>query len=340
MTLWPLKKHTHVYSRSLVGVLAVLAARIVPFLVSYSSECKRGTRCHSEGPGQAGEVVSDEAHEVQQGHLSIYRFTLANESSRDRSAPIRVDGALRSLSPLHHEPDRTHFRSDQAPHLLPAPSSCPNLARQYPAAGQSRAPTKWYTAEPARGQRALHGGTRSRQFSGSQRHIPDGASLRQRLAERRRVLWLRERERGRGPLRRSGGRDPRAAATGTDCFHLGAGLPAGEDLSTAEILGGLGTEEAGGCLASLRGPDQDMVPEPEDETEEADTGQPAQPRISYSVLQLSSGNRTSFVSRWSSLLLCSTAPGTCAFYPDACSAVQLRLSQIRCIAKHLSVYGK
>lgn len=79
-------------------------------------------------------------------------------------------------------------------------------------------------------------------------------SPRRRLAERRRVLGLRERERGRG-ARRGGGaeRDPRAAAAGADRLHLGAGLPAGEDLPAPEVPGGLGAEEAGGCLAALRG---------------------------------------------------------------------------------------
>lgn len=77
-------------------------------------------------------------------------------------------------------------------------------------------------------------------------------SPRRRLAERRRVLGLRERERRRGARRGGGaGRDPRAAAAGADRLHLGAGLPAGEDLPAPEVPGGLGAEEAGGCLAAL-----------------------------------------------------------------------------------------
>lgn len=74
--------------------------------------------------------------------------------------------------------------------------------------------------------------------------------------------------------------------------------------------------------------DQDLVSEPEDEAEEADTGPPAQPRVSCSALQLPRGDPTSPVSGWSPLPLCSTAPETAAFYPGACCAVQLLLSQI------------
>lgn len=86
--------------------------------------------------------------------------------------------------------------------------------------------------------------------------------------------------------------------------------------------------------------DQDLVSEPEDETEETDTGPPAQPRVPCSTLQLRPGDLTNSVSGWTPLLLCCPAPETPAFYPGACCAVRLLLSQIWRIAKHLPLYGK
>lgn len=48
--------------------------------------------------------------------------------------------------------------------------------------------------------------------------------------------------------------EPRAAAAGADRLQLGAGVPAGEDLSAPEVPGSLGAKEAGGRPAALGGP--------------------------------------------------------------------------------------
>lgn len=75
------------------------------------------------------------------------------------------------------------------------------------------------------------------------------------MAERRRVLGLRERERRRGALGSGGAvREPRASAAGADRLQLGAGVSAGEDVPAPEVPGSLGAEEAGGRPAALRGP--------------------------------------------------------------------------------------
>lgn len=118
--------------------------------------------------------------------------------------------------------------------------------REKRAAGGGTHRTSAPASVTARQGKALpHTPTRGRGFTAAPSLL---RSPRRQLAERRRVLGLRERERG---ARRSGQWDPRAAAAGADGLHLGAGLPAGEDLPAPEVPGGLGAEEAGSCLASV-----------------------------------------------------------------------------------------